>query len=134
MKSNLLTTARLYMKAHEEFNNDPEMLKSCGNIPLNSEETSWKFFTLRDELAKLGLEYAEKLTSPSAASALTKAVYRWAVWQQAASHTAALTLMAIADSAVIMENLGEAEEHMFRVVRDIVHQTNWEGRARPGML
>lgn len=111
-----------FKKANIDFENCPEMLLSHGNISVEAQEISDRFFRLRKELSEIGL----KLQPGTVGLApLKAAVYRWAVWKQAASHTASLNVadpyidnVEWPDSAAIMKHLGTALDAMFVALND----------------
>lgn len=110
----LLNRLVAFEKATDGFRNCPERFVS-GPVSAGAREIIDHFFRLEKELSKIGLELETKRQWPAKA-----AVYRWAVWTQAASHTASLLCASRnfdnagwPDSADIMKHLGVASDAMF---------------------
>lgn len=108
-----------YVDAKEAFRNCPEMCKSFG-ISLEGQQISDRFFKTRDELFQLGINLARL-----ADTELEEAIYRWAVWQQAASHTAKLSLLNLTDdSSLIMSRLSIAETDMLLTYEEVKNESS----------
>lgn len=108
-----------YVEAREAFYNCPEMVKSFGISP-EGYQISNRFFKTRDELYNLGINLRHH-----ADSRLENAIYRWAVWQQAAGHTAKLTSLNLTDdSSMIMSRLSIAETDMVMIYREVKDESS----------
>lgn len=99
-----------YIKAKENFESCPERFFSSQVSPEASRVINI-FFGVQQTLTDYGCGLASKASDMSS---LEAAVYRWAIWQKTAEHTATLnlTMPGNEDSAIIMERLGLAEEAM----------------------
>jgi len=125
----LRTKLVAFEKATDDFHGCPERFDS-GPISAGAQKIIDRFFELRKELSKIGLELETNRQWPTKFTPLEAAVYRWGVWQQAASHTASLLLadpsrnlpaskrrrMEWPDSAAIMKYLETAEDAMFEAL------------------
>lgn len=130
----LAAKIRAFKDAEHAFRTCPAMLLSSGITDPKDQAISDTFFGLREELTELGLALDRGETEwPHIWTSIEQALFRWAVWQQAASYTARLTLNhqykppAIGqepgvhdlfehDGSVIMEMCGRAERDLFELV------------------
>ena len=85
---------------------------SHGDSSDEAKEISNRFFGLRSELTEIGLGFNKS----GRLQELEAAVLCWAVWQQAASYTATLTLSGQSTSE-IMRQLELAQQRMFEKLK-----------------
>lgn len=128
--TNLAAKVQAFKAAEHAFRTCPAMLLSSGITDPKDQAISDTFFGLREELTELGLALDSRKTTWVP---LEKALFRWAVWQQAAGYTARLTLnhqykppvvnqefgehdLFEHDGAVIMEMFARAEQDLFELV------------------
>jgi hypothetical protein len=109
-----------FADAISDFRGCSEMLMS-GPKSKEGQKISARFFGLREELEKIGLDLENR--GGGKLTPLEAALFRWAVWGQAAGHTASLNLadpyidrVGWPDSANIMTHLGTAEQALFEAL------------------
>lgn len=108
-----------YVKAYEQFTQHPDSIMS-GNTTREFGNISQRFFRLRDELLEEGLKIGTGRRY--GLSSLEVVVFRWAVWQQAASHTTTLAswggMSTHDDAQTIMTMLGRAEGMLIDTINE----------------